>query len=292
MSEERTLAVVKKDAAAFLAIGNNLVSKAEKAYIQMSEDVQIARAILKQCQEAEGDIESKRVEITKPLNDFIKEVNVLFKETTTPILTAKNTIKTKILAYEQEQERIKKEAEAKRFAEEQARLKRLEEERLERERIEAKKRAEEEAKLKAEQERLRKLEEARIEKELLAKKANEDEQKKIREEAEKQRIDRELLEKEKLQIEQAKRDAEEERKRLEEEKKIIEAKKAADEEAAMLAAKLKVKGVRSRWSFEIVNEEEISRAYCSPDSKKINEAIKAGVREIKGLRIFEATNVQ
>ncbi len=257
--ENKSLVIAKKTAAIFLATGNDLIVKAEKVYLEMPEDVQVARAILKQCQEAEGSIEDKRIEITKPLNDFITEVNSLFRETKTPILTAKNTIKTKILAYEQEQERIKKEAEEKRFAEEQARLKKLEEERLERERIEAKKRAEEEAKLKAEQERLRKLEDARIEKELLAKEANEEEQRKIREEAEKQRIEREILEKEKLQIEQDKRDAEEERKRIDEEKKELEAKKIADEDAEMLAAKLKVKGVRSRWSYEIVEEDKIPR---------------------------------
>lgn len=285
-----SIEIVKKDALAFTREGNRLTTIANECEIVKREDMQSGTLILKECQQAEQDLEEKRREITKPLNDFVSEVNALFKETAVPILTAKNIIKTKILTFEQKQERIRKEEEQKRFAEEQARLRKLEEERLERERIELLKRQEEERKLRAEQERLRKLDEARIAKELKAQKMNEEEAQKIRDEAEKQRLERVKLENEKLEIERQKREAEEEKKRIEEEKKILKEKQLADIEASDREAQLKVKGVAKIWSWEIIDEESIPRPFCSPDSKKINEAIKKGIREITGLKIFK-TNI-
>lgn len=289
---QTSISIVKEDALAFLKRGEKLNKWADDCQIVKREDMQSATLILKECQGAEQDLEAKRVEITKPLGDFLKEVNGLFKETVVPILTAKNTIKTKILTYEQKQEQIRKEEEQKRFAEEQARLRKLEEERLERERLEQIKREEEERKLKAEQERLRKLEEARIEKELKAQQANEEEAQKIREEAEKQRLERVKLENEKLALEQQKREAIEEQKKIDEEKRIMEAKRLQDQEARDRAAQLKVKGIVKRWAWEVTDENKIPRAFCSSDSKKINEAIKKGIRSIDGLKIFETNLVR
>lgn len=289
---ETSLVKVKKDAITFVNLGNNLVQKSEKLQIVKTEDTQIATAILKDCQNIEQELEEKRIEITKPLNDFVKEVNILFKETATPILTAKNNVKQKILAYNQEQERLRREEEEKRLAKERARLRKLEEERLERERLEQRKRDEEERKLRIEQERLQKLEEERIAKEIEANKANEEEQRKIREEAEKQRLERERLEKERLEIEQQKREAQEERLRLEEEKRFMEEKRIAEENEAKQAEEMRVKGIVKRMAWEIVNEENIPRVFCSPDSKKINEAVKSGIRNIEGVRIFQLTSVR
>jgi len=44
---------------------------------------------------------------------------------------------------------------------------------------------------------------------------------------------------------------------------------------------------QENWKFEVINENEVPVIYCSPDKKKIDEAIKNGLREIKGLRIFD-----
>ena len=46
------------------------------------------------------------------------------------------------------------------------------------------------------------------------------------------------------------------------------------------------------WDFEIINENEIPREICSPDLKKIREAIRMGIREIKGCKIFEKTEIR
>lgn len=41
------------------------------------------------------------------------------------------------------------------------------------------------------------------------------------------------------------------------------------------------------WKFEIEDHEKVPREYCMPDNQKIRDAVKMGVREIPGVRIFE-----
>lgn len=288
------LQIVKyqKDAQVFINEGNDLVKRSNELNLTKSEDSQVASMILKDCQITEQQLEEKRLEITKPLNDFVKEVNTLFKETALPIIQAKSIVKQKILEYNQEKERIRLEEERKRFAEEQARLKKLEDERLERERIERLKREEEERKLALERARLKKLEDERIAKEMAALKASDDEKKKALEVAEKQRQEREALENERLELQRQKRELDEEKLRQEEQRKLDEQKKKAELEAEYARRDAKVKGVYKLWQYEITDEQLVPREFCSPDSKKINESIKKGVRDIKGLRIFQANLVR
>lgn len=49
---------------------------------------------------------------------------------------------------------------------------------------------------------------------------------------------------------------------------------------------------RKYWTFEIVEAEAIPREYLKPDTDKIAAAVKAGVREIPGVRIFQAESLQ
>ncbi|MBW2094182.1 MAG: hypothetical protein JRI80_04770, partial [Deltaproteobacteria bacterium] len=44
---------------------------------------------------------------------------------------------------------------------------------------------------------------------------------------------------------------------------------------------------RRVWKAEIVDPDAVPREFCSPDIKKINEAVKAGIREMAGVRIWE-----
>lgn len=46
------------------------------------------------------------------------------------------------------------------------------------------------------------------------------------------------------------------------------------------------------WDFEIIDDSDVPRIYCSADPKKIREAVKNGVREIRGCRIFEKTEIR
>ena len=292
ISQDTAIIKAQRSADLFLQTGEELLIQARALEIQTPEDVLSATTLLKNIQQNEKGLEEERLKITKPINAFLTDVNAIVKTVVIPTLEAKNLVKQKTLAYNQEQERIRKEEEDKRLQAERERLQKLEEERVERERIEAEKRAAEQAKLEAEQERLRKLDEERIAKEAVSKKLNEAEEKKLKDEAEKQRIEREKLNQEKLDIERQKREAEEENKRIEEEKKVLADKKEAEEKAAAEAAKNKVKGIVKNWQWELLDESKVARAYCSPDSKKINAAVKAGIREIDGVRVFESTTVR
>jgi len=95
--------------------------------------------------------------------------------------------------------------------------------------------------------------------------------------------------------------AEEERKRLQEQldkeakEKGIEPVKLP--EIAMPKEKLKVNTdngtvyEKKRWTFKIVDFEKIPREYLMVDSKRVNAAIRAGVREIPGIEIYQEVEI-
>lgn len=45
--------------------------------------------------------------------------------------------------------------------------------------------------------------------------------------------------------------------------------------------------ISENWDFEILNEDQVPRMFCSPDPKKIRAAIKNNLRDCEGLRIFD-----
>jgi len=55
--------------------------------------------------------------------------------------------------------------------------------------------------------------------------------------------------------------------------------------------KPKTEGLRitKRWTYEIVNEAEVPREYLCVDTKKIGKVVSAGIRDIKGVRIYQET---
>jgi len=95
--------------------------------------------------------------------------------------------------------------------------------------------------------------------------------------------------------------AEEERKQLQEQldkeakEKGIEPVKLP--EIAMPKEKLKVNTdngtvyERKHWTFKIVDFEKIPREYLMIDNKKVNAAIRAGVRNIDGLEIYQEVEI-
>lgn len=45
--------------------------------------------------------------------------------------------------------------------------------------------------------------------------------------------------------------------------------------------------IRMKWTGDIEDEKKVPREYCSPDQKKIDDAVKMGTREIPGVKIYE-----
>ena len=271
----------------FEAKGMEVKTKADNIIIKTPEDLQPANWVFKECQTLEKETEAVRVWLVKPLRDEVTEINNFVKNILMPVDEAKLVVKKKILDYNEEQEKIRaEEAEIERKRLETIRLKE-EQERKQREDEERKIREAEEAKLEAirkkQEEDRKKIEEEQNENK---KKEMEIENKRLEEEAK--------IEAEKMEIERKNREMETEKKRLEEEKADMERQKVLDKERKkkeQLEATYKVKGVRSRMTFEVIDEEKIPRNYCSSDSKKINEAIKKGIRQIDGVTIFNQKNL-
>ena len=45
--------------------------------------------------------------------------------------------------------------------------------------------------------------------------------------------------------------------------------------------------IRKAWKGEITDASQVPFQFCSPDQRKIDEAVKGGIREIPGVRIYE-----
>ncbi len=72
------------------------------------------------------EIEAKRTAITGPLNKALKEVNTLFRPAKSWLKEAEGILKSKLLEYQNEQERVAREAQAKADAEAEKERKKLE----------------------------------------------------------------------------------------------------------------------------------------------------------------------
>ena len=271
-----------------VAKGLEIKEKADSLVITKPEDLQTARWAFKECQTLEKETEEKRKWLIGPLSDAVKKVNTYVKEILLPVSEAKVTIKDKVFTFNEEQEKIRAEkAEIER--------KELEEKRLKEEKAQAEKEAEEA--------RLRKIEEDKLE---ATRKEQAEKQKKIDEEQnenkrkeqeiEQKKIDAEAkLEKERIEIDRKNREIEKEKEQIEKDKAEMERQKVANAKKKKeddLIKTYKVKGIRNKTTYEIINEGDIPRIYCSPDSKKINAAIKRGIRSIEGLNIFNQKSMQ
>lgn len=272
----------------FTQKGLALKAAAEQMKVDVATDLPSAQAMKKQAQQLMADIENEKKAITFPFRDFVKKLNTLADECSVPTEQARLIIDQKLLAFD---ERVETERRAR--AEEER--KRLEEARL---KEEADRKVRE-----AEELRLRKIEQDKIQ---AIHDAQEAEKIKIAEERDANiRAQRELeaqkLEQERKLEEQRIAIAQKERAMAEKQKEFEIAKAEMDKAAAEAGdaerkaqeeAQNKVKGVRSSWTYDIVNEPLVGRELCTPDSKKINAAIKGGLREAPGLRIYEAKRVQ
>jgi len=254
------IATVDRTVKPFIILAGELEKKAKDLKVETIEQSQEASLILKQCQDSEKQIEETRTAIVRPINNKIAEINNSFRIVSKPFADIKIIVKEKILTFNEIQEKKRKD--------EEARLAKIEAERL--------------AKIKAEQDRLAKIE---LEKRLA-------EQRKLDADKKKMSDERAKLEQEKLDLAQKQRDLDAEKKRIADEKALAELTEKNKKDAEEKAKTEKIKGVTKRWTYEIIDENQIPRQFCSSDSKKINEAIKSGVRVIAGVKVYEATDIR
>lgn len=250
-----------------------------------------ATALAKECVALEKLIDERRDAIVRPMNEMVKDVNAKAKELVAPITEAKEAVRKKQVAYA---EALRIEAEKKeaavlavlreiRNAPDEAELevlamtnenpdprivtaieqKRSEFEEAARQR-KLKQAEEEEAK------RLAELAKTAAPEDVEAQKAESDAKlKQLEADAELQRI-------------------EEDSKKREAEEKAAEELKKQEKDAKASAPS----GLRYVVRFEIENAAEVPRELCVPDDAKIREALKQGVREIPGVRIWKEAKVQ
>lgn len=291
MEKEQSLVVADwqlKQISIFTQKGLVLKEAAEKLSVETAVDLPNAQVLKKQIQMLEKDIESERKTIIFPYQDFVKQLNALASECVIPTEQAKLILSQKLLAYDE-----KVEAERRIRAEEER--KRLEEARL-KEEADRKAREEEEARLrKIEQDKLEAIRQEQ-ERERARIALEQDAHKKAQRELEAKRLEEEAkLEAQRVEIAQKQRLMEQQQKDIDAQKARMEAEEAKEESKKLQErqdALNKVKGVRSPWTYEIENEALVPHELCSPDRKKINAAIKAGLRVANGLRIYQDKRIQ
>ncbi len=130
MTEEKnliTLTVEHPDEALFRLSATFLENAERSSKITSSEKALATGEDLKEIKRLRKELEQKRTSITAPINKALKEINALFKPAKDWLSQAERLIKTKLLEYQTEQERIAQEAQRK--ADEEARKEREKRER-------------------------------------------------------------------------------------------------------------------------------------------------------------------
>jgi len=93
--------------------------------VKTPQDAKVATNDLSIISHLKKDLETKRVEFVKPLQTYVKEINATFKLISEPLAEADKATREQILAFNAEQERLRREAEEierlRREAEEKAR---------------------------------------------------------------------------------------------------------------------------------------------------------------------------
>lgn len=246
-----------------------------------------ALATVKQVKAFAKQVTETRVSLVKPHNDFVDSVNAYAKQLTGPLADAESKLKASITAYEVEQERAR-----------QKERQRIEDERIAREMAIEKERLAQEAKARA----VREAEEKRIAEE---QRAAADRARKEREEAEamfgaqdaaEKRALEEAAEAERQRVEaEAKERARlAELDRLAENARLERERNERDKEAKRQIAELeasRVKNMRKVWKFEVTDPMAVPGEFLVINETAIRDAIKAGIRTIPGVRIYEEASL-
>jgi len=282
----------------------DLLAKAEAAEVTNEQQLASAVAVKKQITGHRKLVQDTRLSITRRFDEVKKAIMNRESEILLPLDEAQATLGDKILTYQEEQERIRRE--------EQERVDKI----VQRVTVGDVYRFKDVDMVQDEGERLKKLyselkpEDQKLpdvkvaftqsinkladrKQYLIEQEERRKEEERLAEERKKQSAERAKIEEEKAEIERKRRAIEAEKERLEREKQ-----RKADEEAAEEARlerereeKQRVKaGVRTVTKFEIVNALEVPRQYCEPSDKLIRAAVLEG-KEVPGVRVWTEKKV-
>ena len=224
---------------------DRLKGDAELVTIATEDHLKGAVAMAGQAKALTKKIEEQRKAIIEEPSGFVKAVNAFAKDFTSKLEMVESGLKRKIADYQY---------------------------RLELERREAERKAQEEARRLQEQLRREAEEKNRL--------AREEAQRKAEEEARARQATQ-------AEIEAAKAKAAEESKQHEIEAPTVLSPVMPKAETVARAETGATSHVRKQWKGEVITPDEVPREYCSPDSRKIRDAVNAGIRSIPGVRIFE-----
>jgi len=256
MSEEFATELLARDPqiAALSARVSGVEAIASALAVTTDDECLIASSNLAEVAQVRKGAEARRKHIVGPQNEAIRRINDFFHQLVDPLERAEATLKTKILAY-------------RRVQEEAAAIERRQ--------------AEEERRRAAEAEfaRLRALEDARLVAEAAERARREAQAEPMASQAEKaaavaaERAATLALAVETKAAQQATL------------ARVVIA--PAREIAKTIATRAGSVTARKVWRFEIVEPMRVPHEYWVVDEKRIGEAVRAGVREIPGVRIYE-----
>lgn len=123
----------------------------------------------------------------------------------------------------------------------------------------------------------------------------------LAEKAKAEAAERERREQELIRLERIKSEMEEQAAKTNDAGILNEAIKVEERQERMMTEPVKVRqsvvgdyattGISMRADYEVVSDDDVPREYCSPDIGKLRRAVNDGVKEIKGVRIFEKASV-
>lgn len=284
--EQQKLAEVSSEIA-------DAVSRARGIEVTTDAQAQDATVFLAEIKSARDRSERARRFLVDPLNAHVKAINDRIKSSIVPLDEADQLVRRKVLTYQAEQERRRREEQ-----ERLERQRRLEEAAAadERRRTEAiAKRAEEKAEA-IERERQVQLAAQKSKRRQQIAAMSDDELKDLARNGTPEDMRVAFEEKDaRAQARKAQARAANARREAEEATQRSIAVQAAPAPAAADLAKLTGEAgsaaVRHEWRGTIVDPTRLPRKYLQPDTKAINAAIREGVREIPGMRIEQVSGL-
>lgn len=264
------LDAVRPDFDRYKQEAQRIATEAKDLTVQDQESLNVAVMLGGNAKKIAKAIDAQRKAVILEPSEFVKGVNGIAKMITDQLDEAERVTKEKIRVHNArvEMERLERERKAR---EETVALQR----KLDAEAAEANRKAQEEARKRAEEEQRIKREKEEAEaRERGAKKAELD---RLAKKAEEERLE-------------AIRKAEEEAAKIAVVAPTVVA-PVVQETARVTRTESGSAFSKKPWVFEIVNEAEIERQFLSVDEKKIRDAVRMGVREAKGIRIYQETQI-